>query len=249
MSPKAISPPNGYAFDEKAEYRRAIYSAVKSTTFLLPLQAEVGMLESTQGLEIETALRFGFSEKRLHVINASPAVVATLKRKYPKINTYGRIASDACEVMRQRGVRLDVLNLDLTSNMGPSTSSEIVGVAWSGVLAPKSLVAINILRGRETCFGVLESSGRKHRDMVMRDLCRVSGYALNDADFGRLLGATAPFIYTHNFAIRRIGSYLNPTAKQTMLWVLLRLEQCSPAEQSRRLMDLKAWQDSHPSPN
>lgn len=143
------APTQGYDFGTKRQYRRQVWRYFDLVTKHMKTDVHVGLMPSIEGDEIEVALSKGFRESHLHVVDRNPAIVAHLKRRYPRINTYGVTVGSAADRMVRRGIQLACFNLDFCSSMHASLLDEIQYVAASGCLAQKSAVAITMLRGRE----------------------------------------------------------------------------------------------------
>lgn len=152
MLKRDFGPSTGYQSAAKKAWRDEVWWHISRLTDIKKrAQLSVFMIESLDGLEIEKAKKLGFSEGNMHVCNANPAVVATLKRKYPLINTYGVDAGEALRRALKNHVELDVVSLDLCCCTCQSaliaTRSAGVGAAWWG---RPFLFAINRMRGRES---------------------------------------------------------------------------------------------------
>lgn len=166
------APTGGYDFSRKRDYRRKVWATFR--TWLknvgVPLaEAQALLMPSLEGDEIEVALNAGFREQNLHVVDQSAAVVATLKRRYRRINTYGVAASEALKRISNSGVRLHAANLDFCGQLSRTFLRElaICSIAGShkckwnadstyqrlfphGAFSPECFVAVTMLRGRES---------------------------------------------------------------------------------------------------
>lgn len=143
------NPQMGYGSPTKAAMRSWIWSRIGGVRTDGTLHTgDVLLMPSIEGYEIEEALGRGFAPGQLHIVDKSPAVVATLRREYPGINTYGVSVERACQRIAASGVRLLAANIDLCGNVS-RPSLRILADCWkSGALAEAS-VFINVLRGRE----------------------------------------------------------------------------------------------------
>lgn len=170
------APRGGYDFSRKRDYRRKVWA-----TFREKLKEErravadsqALLMPSLEGDEIEVALNAGFREENLHVVDAEPAIVATLKRRYQKINTYGVRASDAVARIYAHGIRLDCANFDFCNQLSMPFFKELLLISARGLIdsnvsirdgqfgldqrngpvgafASRCLVAVSTLRGRES---------------------------------------------------------------------------------------------------
>jgi hypothetical protein len=186
-----IAPAGGYDFSRKRDYRRQVWATFRDRLKARRVSlasAQALLMPSLEGDEIEVAMNAGFREANLHVVDMEPAVVATLKRRFPKINTYGVTASRAVERIRDAGVRLDCANFDFCSNASISMFSELTSVSIHGqymatvrpnpvdedkralalsvlldgtsrgAFTDETLVAVSMLRGRE--IGAINSLWR-----------------------------------------------------------------------------------------
>lgn len=147
-------PLGGYDFGNKRQYRREVWALFRKELGQDRASADVLLMPSLEGAEIEVALRAGFREQRLHVLDRNPAIVATLRRRFSRINTYGIPLSRIGERAPQGFFA--AANLDLTANVGDGFYREVNAFARAGVVRDGGLVAISILRGREMKLGELK---------------------------------------------------------------------------------------------
>ena len=128
-------PKDGYDFSRKRNYRRQVWATFRKNLKQKGLSIKDShalLMPSLEGEEIDVALNAGFREQNLHIVDDGPAVVATLKRRYPRINTYGVTASRAVERIARKGIRLRCLNLDFCGNLSGPFASELLAVALCG---------------------------------------------------------------------------------------------------------------------
>lgn len=130
-----IAPKGGYDFSKKRDYRRKVWatfrdrikesgnSVARSHALLMP---------SLEGDEIEVALNAGFREENLHIVDWEPAIVATLKRRYPKIHTYGVSVTRAFKRLAAEGIRLTCANLDFCGPISRPFAHELLAVSMLG---------------------------------------------------------------------------------------------------------------------
>jgi hypothetical protein len=165
-----VAPDGGYDFSRKRDYRRRVWATFRDglkSAGVSVADAQAMLMPSLEGDEIEVALNAGFRERNLHVVDMEPAVVATLKRRYPKITTYGISASRAFERMACRGVSIQCANLDFCNNLSQPFWGELSSISLcgsyrgyykdgmfhpqghGGVFGDECLVAVSMLRGRE----------------------------------------------------------------------------------------------------
>jgi hypothetical protein len=146
---KRQAPSTGYNFGNKRQYRRKVWK--EAATFLRGHRptAQVMLMPSSEGAEIEVAERNGFKQSNMHVVDRNPAIVAHLKRKFPYINTYGVDVVRALRRMGDKGIVLNFANLDLCQTMGGVTPVlQEIGDMYEP-FADKNLVFVTIQRGRE----------------------------------------------------------------------------------------------------
>lgn len=140
----------GYATDAKQQWREAVYSRMAFYAPRPPSQCTLLLMPSTEGLEIEVAQRYGFRLEKMVVVDDNPAVVATLRRKYPNLkDTYGVSLERALERIAAEGERLDVVSADLTSNLSQKIAPTITCLGSYQHYCPGSLLMVNITKGRE----------------------------------------------------------------------------------------------------
>jgi len=83
------APKTGYDFGNKRHYRRDIYAPIAKVLRHHRSSAQIMMMPSIEGDEIEVAMSKGFKQKNIHIVDQNSAIVATLKRRYPYVHTYG----------------------------------------------------------------------------------------------------------------------------------------------------------------
>lgn len=104
-------------------------------------------MPSIEGDEIDVVLSKGFRESNITIVDRNPAIVATLKRRYPRINTIGLPPARVSE--RIPCASINVASFDLCGNVC-NIKEEIF--AASSILADFATVSVTMLRGRETGF-------------------------------------------------------------------------------------------------
>jgi hypothetical protein len=154
------APAGGYDFPSKRDYRRRVWAAFRDLikkdrrAGVSVAESHAFLLPSSEGDEIEVALNCGFKEEHLHVCDSNPAIVATLKRRFRRINTYGVKASVAANRMAAKGIELTCANLDFCSQISDAFCEELSEFIGSGVLRPRvgrdKFVSVSCLRGRES---------------------------------------------------------------------------------------------------
>lgn len=143
---KRIAPEGGYVGGSKNQYRRNVWAAFKRNV-TAPALCNTLLMPSIEGKEIEIAMAAGFRQERMHVVDNNPAIVATLKRRYPKITTYGVDLVTAAARMVKAGVRIHCANFDLCGT-AQSNGSTVEAVRATGLL-PFGLWSVSFARGRE----------------------------------------------------------------------------------------------------
>lgn len=227
------SAPNvGYRGDRKNRWRREVWNAF---TRYSRGSGEVVLMPSIEGDEIEMAKDKGFVTSRMHIIDKNPAIVATLKRRYANINTYGVTVGRA--FTDRINVEIQCANLDFCGCLGKPLLDELEQVYTSNVWGEQSCVAVTMLRGRESCgvFGVLgyKTSATEPFQKQLMNQAPIQHEAdwsiLTPVDRNRLemvgvwLGAKM---------IVRAGTYLSTNNNHTMLWAVFSLR--SSAERIAR---------------
>jgi hypothetical protein len=143
------APKGGYDFSRKRDYRRKVWASFREALKKPRLYASADgtvtkksvvladahalLMPSLEGDEIDVALNAGFREQNLHVVDMNPAIVATLKRSYPKINTYGCEVGRAVERIADAGFALSCANLDFCNQISAKFVQELFRVVGAGV--------------------------------------------------------------------------------------------------------------------
>lgn len=238
------APKGGYSFAEKEAYRRHVWAVLRAACPVPVPVAHALLMPSLEGAEIDVALAHGFREENIHIVDRNPAIVATLKRRYPLVNTYGVEVERACERIARDGRTVHAANFDLTSCVGYRLWSTMTDVSSSGVLHSRAAWSVTLLRGRETCkldylarlfddiakerlmqrfFGWPDSRSRwDSRTLLEIFRARLVGSVrlvpsdLIRIGFGAALAPSPGAPYT----VARLGVYRSQT--QTMLWSIFR---------------------------
>lgn len=172
---KRSAPKDGYEFEAKGNYRRWVWQFIggqlaDGTTHT----GDVLLMPSVEGCEIrDEALPRGFSANQLHVVDESPAIVATIQRKFPGVNTYGCLVDVACARMSERDIKLIAANIDYCGQISAKLLRSIKSVAESKACQDARLF-VNVLRGREEAY--LTSVMQGHTD---NNTTRAIRYVLN----------------------------------------------------------------------
>lgn len=186
------------------------------------------LMPSIEGKEIEVALANGFKEHNLHIVDRNPAIVATLKRRFPLVKTYGVDIIHALLRAKKSGIRFDAVNLDLCGCL--SRNLGVALLAASGILKPEGMICLTILRGREKA-GMLEWAGRaiKEFNAWASYIGRIPAKWQNlGTDLARLLwivhvlsvGERHQAIYRWMPHLKATGKYKSSAGTQTMRWAM-----------------------------
>lgn len=226
------APSGGYRFQEKERYRREVWSVFQR--YAPPSScgnAGIMLMPSLEGLEIEEALGRGYAQKMLHAVDFNPAIVATLKKRYREISTYGVSVDRAFGRMRDNGVALSGANFDLTGNFSWRIVQQMMRVNDSGVFNDGAVVAITLLRGRESprAFELCDLMGR---DIRLRDFAQsIRHVAINRTQLSRIdtwrLGVPVISLHSYRPTPLRTAIYASPQSGLTMLWGMFRLTKVS----------------------
>lgn len=106
------------------------------------------MLPSLEGLEIDEAIKRGVNPTRISIVDGDQNVIDSLRERYPAITSaYAMPVDQAAErIALSKQFKVDIINLDLNSNLSPRTIETIQRV--DRALQPR-VIGINIQRGRE----------------------------------------------------------------------------------------------------
>jgi len=145
-----VAPTGGYDFGNKRQYRRVVWK--RAAEFLTHRRKSVHVLlmPSLEGDEIDVALSKGFCQQNMHVVDGNPAIVATLKRRYPYIQTYGVDIVRACKRIADKGTKLSFANFDFcTHSEGAREILFQLRDFEADLFASAHMLAITVQRGRE----------------------------------------------------------------------------------------------------
>jgi hypothetical protein len=232
---KRRAPAGGYDFEAKEKYRRHVWSSLARHCPVPVGVASAVLMPSLEGTEIEVAKRYGFQERNLHVVDYNPAIVATLKKRFPDIRTYGVSLERAVARMVQSGIVIHAANFDFTSCAGEKLYHTLEAIRREGALHRNGVWAVTLLRGRETFFrddvvvewgvGALELLRRRYRGPV----------ELNSRDATRI--GCAASLGPDGHVPDRIGVY--KSSNQTMMWCVFRPVRSRGRANKRTVADLE----------
>lgn len=228
------APIGGYEFGAKRHYRRNVWATIRRICQRLAIprgSAHALLMPSIEGTEIEVAMQAGFKEQHLHVVDRNPAIVAHLKRRFPKINAYGVELETACSRLAKKGVDLRVANLDFCSYVNRDVIAAVEAARACIGRANKGCVAVNVLRGRERDVpmwkGFAQSFDRPEWFAAgpAREAARLMRERMPDGlvDRSRLIRIAAALISRapdkcSDPLLERSGIYRSAAGGQTMLW-------------------------------
>lgn len=106
------APRDGYDFGNKRQYRRNVWAVAREFINHNRPNAHVLLMPSAEGDEIEVAEANGFRQCNMHIVDRNPAIVATLKKRYPHINTYGVDVVRAVRRIAASDIKLEFANFD-----------------------------------------------------------------------------------------------------------------------------------------
>ncbi len=226
---RAHAPEDGYDFGNKRQYRRTIWNGFAQ----LGTDGHALLMPALEGDEIDEALRHGFREDHLHVVDHNPAVVATLKRRYPRIHTYGVDVVRACRRIAKKGIDLVAANFDFCGPVSPALFQRVQRVAAMHCWAPRSRLAVTVLRGRE--HGTARTWLRRRlflqtgHNFWRGSEVRALAYGRPSIADRARIGAVGEALMDWGFAydpmkmtvwLSRIGTYRSIAGNQTMLWMM-----------------------------
>ena len=193
-------------------------------------------MPSIEGDEIDVALAAGFKQQNICIIDKNAAIVATLKRKYPYVRTYGVPAEKAAQRIADDIGGVDFANLDLCGPIGRPLWDTLAAWREHRAVKESGLVAVTVLRGRESgAFGeslevvtTLVGDTAARVPESARDTLRIAriGYALSGMPQGALAKPVKLSEWcaaTHTPLLCRNGIYRSTAGSQTMLWTLWKM--------------------------
>lgn len=232
------APSSGYDFGQKRQYRRSVWATfrrVLSSNGRSVAGDQALLLPSSEASEIDVALANGFRERNLHVVDRNPAIIAHVKRRYPRVNSYGCSIGDIGERLVKKGVRLRCANLDLCSQVSTALCDEVGAFVRSGCMEERfAMLAVTTLRGREQrdFSDQINNALNVEAQSKLREFMRPKQAmaSLSDNDVQRLLMLKYSATTNEQAAeIYRAEKYRSTAGNQTMLWavfVLMSKEFC-----------------------
>lgn len=151
MKAIAIEPKCGYLTKEKADYRANLYKGILKLSGDAIKDKTLLFMPSKNDAEIKMALSVGFREENLYACDDSAALLATAawRKEYPKIKILGSRLSRAIERLKSGGVKIDVANLDLCSNLCSEVFTDLHNIARY-FINPDIIIGLTLLKGRES---------------------------------------------------------------------------------------------------
>ena len=183
--PKARSAPrDGYDFEAKAKYRLELWQSIRDE--LGPAlwgEAHVGILPSSEGLEIDTLVALGMQPNRIHAFDRSAAILATAKwrKVYPEVRVYAGEIGRTIGRVAEAGHKLRALNLDLCGGFTAPMVQTVSECISSESLHDAAVVAVTAMKGREspsffTALGIQSQPSRADALLALCDDRRLHSY-------------------------------------------------------------------------
>jgi hypothetical protein len=220
------APRDGYDFGNKRQERREIWATFRRECPTPIASAHVLLMPSLEGDEIDVATANGFRQQNMHVVDWNPAIVATLKRRYPKIHTYGVELGRAVERMAAAGISLSCANLDLCGCLSETTGATMLRAFRARAWVDEPLIAVTVLRGRErkSLLADIDECAPDLESEEWRAALRSNAFdrRLTPRDYGRLMfvGLLMGYLNGTSSHLRRARKYRSVAGSQTMLWGL-----------------------------
>jgi hypothetical protein len=218
------APTHGYDFGNKRQYRRDVWATARKWAGPERSSLNVLLMPSSEGDEVDVALRAGFREERLFLVDRNPAIAAHMKRRYPRARCLGVDVDRAATRLAREGVRIQVANLDLCSpaDWASSIASSVVS---SGAIDEAALVFVTYLKGRERAGALpvmrkcVATMGGRSEEWPGIDASDTRGaYVLLGASLGPFGQGRKPERVRVVWRIRS-GEYRSTAGSQVMGWV------------------------------
>lgn len=149
------APKNGYDNDSKAKYRWNVWKHLSKKA--IPIlekedNAYVLLLPSKEGLEIDTAIKFGIPEERIIAIDENPAIIAVSKwrKKYPKVKYFGCKVSEVGYKIKKKGWKLASANLDFCNRISEELITETNSFLKNTPINDNFSFFVTFMKGRES---------------------------------------------------------------------------------------------------
>jgi hypothetical protein len=140
-----------YDFGNKRHWRRIIGRTFRS--FLGTMHDKnILVMPSRGSAEIDSLLRYGAKEYRIHAVDSNKAIVAWAKRRHPLIKTYGHWLSHLdYQNLKLEEEPLHAASLDFTGCLSGVTLYELQTFIYQTLPAHSQpfLLAVNLQKGRE----------------------------------------------------------------------------------------------------
>lgn len=187
VMPQRTAPASGYDTPAKAGYREDCYK------FLLegrdPKLLKCLIMPSLEGLEIPLLLKAGIKEENILAVDANPDVLleADWRKLHPDVECYPYDVGIAFTILANKGVSIDVANIDLCSCLSKPYIRIVENIRDSGALADKARIAFTMQKGREKIEKItenyesewIEAVGERHNfvNILLRKKYRVTPLA------------------------------------------------------------------------
>jgi hypothetical protein len=211
---KRRAPRDGYRCGIKRQWARNAWATFREDRRpSRPMSAARALvIGDLEGDEIDIALANGIRQPNLHVVNWSPAIVATIRREYPFITTHGIDVKRVLVERRRRIGAFDFINLDLC---GPiETSARTLGNAVHS-LSVGGCIALTWAKGRD----------RRWCELAREREAR-TGKRMDRGDFAGSVATRAAALRLMTVWGLRYEQY--QTAQTPMEWAIWRLEGTPP---------------------
>ena len=152
VNKRTVNRQTGYRSPAKQKYRDEVWNEFCRFLGSRRLRtASLAILPGLEGLEIPFLQNRGIPLSNITIIDSNPAVVATLKKRYPALKTVGLPVVRAIEERIPRA-SLQAINLDLCGSLCNHLLRDLSRIAASNAWDRYGdcAIAITVLRGRET---------------------------------------------------------------------------------------------------
>jgi len=148
---KVREPRTGYDTKHKQKYRENLYKHIKESVHGDIQHKKLLFMPSNTDGEIKQALSIGIREENMWACDDNPAMLATAKwrKQYPRINILGSKLSRAIERLKEKNIKIDIVNLDLCTNLSQWMFDDVTNLI-KFLTGDEILFAITLLKGRES---------------------------------------------------------------------------------------------------